>query len=59
MTLAEALALCRERARDLALTDAERQWNARLADWLAELNYKREMERCRTGKPCLLPLTSC
>lgn len=52
MTLAEALALCRERAQDMALTDAERQWNARLADWLAELNYKREMERCRTGKPC-------
>ena len=30
-----------------------------LADWLGELKYYREMERCRTGKACASPLTSC
>ena len=59
MTLAEALATCRERARDTRLNDGERQWNARLADWLGELKYYREMERCRTGKACALPSINC
>ncbi len=59
MTLADALALCRERARDMTLSDTGRQWHARLADWLGELKYRREMERCRTGKACALPSTNC
>lgn len=59
MTLADALALCRERARDMTLSDTERQWHARLADWLGELKYRREMEKCRIGKVFSSPSTNC
>ena len=58
MTLVEALAICQERAKDMTLSDCERQWYARLSDWLRELKYHQEMEKCRIGRVFASPSTN-